>query len=234
MKTIKEIFDNELTLSCDKWNNYFGVYEFYLNKFVQKNPVVVEVGVQKGGSLQMWSKYFGEGSKITGIDIDKNVLTNVPHYTFNIDVVIGDQSNPMFWDDFLAKNPKIDIFIDDGSHNSEHQKITFEKVFPLMAPGSVYICEDTHCSWMGRDGNPFVPNSFMQYIKTMIDALYCRHINEIENSLYLPPSSISIDENMKKMIDLCKNLHGINVYESMVVFTKYDEQEMHRVFPKNI
>ena len=56
---LRSIFDSGLSLRCDKWDSYFEVYEEYLSKFVNKSPVVVEIGVAGGGSLEMWKKYFG-------------------------------------------------------------------------------------------------------------------------------------------------------------------------------
>ena len=40
--------------SSDKWQPYFEVYESHLNKFMDTDLNIVEVGVQKGGSLEMW------------------------------------------------------------------------------------------------------------------------------------------------------------------------------------
>ena len=68
---LREIFDN-LDLHCGKWSHYFDIYEQHFNKFVGKKPVVVEVGICRGGSAEMWKKYFGEGATIIGIDIDPN------------------------------------------------------------------------------------------------------------------------------------------------------------------
>src|SRR5262245_19556515 len=53
-----------------KWIHYFEIYHRHLAKFVGKEVRVVEVGIQSGGSLEMWMDYFGAGCRITGIDID--------------------------------------------------------------------------------------------------------------------------------------------------------------------
>ena len=39
---------------------YFEVYERYFNKFIGKNPKVLEIGIGQGGSLKMWREYFGD------------------------------------------------------------------------------------------------------------------------------------------------------------------------------
>ena len=41
-----------------KLTNYFKAYENHMKRFIGKNPVMVEIGIWKGGSLQMWNNYF--------------------------------------------------------------------------------------------------------------------------------------------------------------------------------
>jgi hypothetical protein len=224
MSKLRDIFFNQLHLSSDKWDPYFDVYETHFNKFVGKSPVVVEVGVQGGGSLEMWEKYFGEGANITGIDIDPGILMNPRHdrppYRETTKLVIGDQGSHDFWDDFLAKSPKIDVFIDDGGHTMAQQKITLEKVFPHMTDGGVFICEDTHTSyypWMEADFRH--PNSFIEYSKNLADVIHYEHLQD--------RSRINQD-----VLDTYKGLISVAFYDSMIVFTKDEKKEFKRVFSK--
>src|SRR5205814_10274664 len=53
-----------------KWHHYFEIYHRHFERFRGKSPVVLEIGVFHGGSLQMWHDYFGKGAKIIGIDVD--------------------------------------------------------------------------------------------------------------------------------------------------------------------
>ena len=54
----------------DKWVHYFPIYEKWFSPYRGKEIVFVEVGVQNGGSVQMWKNYFGKDAKIVGVDID--------------------------------------------------------------------------------------------------------------------------------------------------------------------
>lgn len=56
----------------DKWINYFAVYEKWFSPYRGKDIVFVEVGVQNGGSAQMWKKYFGKSAQVVGVDINPN------------------------------------------------------------------------------------------------------------------------------------------------------------------
>ena len=53
-----------------KWEHYFEVYERFLSPIRHANPVVMEIGVQLGGSVEMWRDYFGAATRIYGIDIN--------------------------------------------------------------------------------------------------------------------------------------------------------------------
>ncbi len=200
----------------DKWRPYFEVYWNHLHGFQYRSDVlqIVEVGVQKGGSLEMWSEFL-KHARITGIDVDPE-CANLKYDDERIDVIIGDQSDPAFWDSFLPGR-KIDIFIDDGGHYMDQQILTFEKVFPTMPLGSVYICEDTHTSYMSYNGGGLNnPKSFIEYSKSYIDVL---HSSWFEGN---PP------EEMKRRIEIARDLTNVHFYDSMVVFEKKGKRSMER------
>ena len=56
-----------------KWDKYFPVYEELLSKYKNKRITFVEVGILNGGSLEIWKKYFGENSRIIGIDLNEDI-----------------------------------------------------------------------------------------------------------------------------------------------------------------
>jgi hypothetical protein len=218
MSYLRQIFDGLTEHSSDKWEPYFDVYERYLGQFSGLDMNLVEVGTQKGGSLDMWSQYFGEGSSIVGIDVDPE-CANLKYDRPNIKVVIGDQGKPEFWDEFLKEHTKIDIFIDDGGHFMDQQILTFEKVFPVLSPGGIFICEDCHTSYMSYNGGGLErKNTFINYAKSYVDVL---HYNWKEGT--------TSDLEIRRKIG--KDLSSIHFYDSMVVFEKFTVKEMKRVHP---
>ena len=82
----------QLEKPSTKWSGYFDVYERHVGKFVGKAPRILEIGVLGGGSIEMWLKYFGEGTTVVGVDINEECLS----YEFdgNAKVVMGDQGDP--------------------------------------------------------------------------------------------------------------------------------------------
>jgi cephalosporin hydroxylase len=116
-----------------------AIYHRHLSKFVGHEVHVIEIGVYGGGSLPMWRSYFGQGCQVYGIDIDPAC---VAHEQESIRVFIGDQADPGFWEEFVAKVPRIDVVIDDGGHQAHQQITSLCCLLPHMAMGGVYICED--------------------------------------------------------------------------------------------
>lgn len=203
MKSLQEIFWNDLYLKSIKWEPYFDVYEEYFGLWRTRSPVFVEVGIMGGGSLEMWTKYFDPGATIWGIDYD---VTKRDLQIPGASIEIGDQSDRLFWRDFLTKVPKIDLFLDDGGHRMHEQIITFEMVWPHISENGVYICEDTHTSYWEEYGAVQDATTFIEYSKRAVEVL---HRNHIRGSRSHTP-----------MIKLLKDLHSVAFFDSMVVFRK--------------
>lgn len=124
-----------------KWRHYFDIYHRHFAKFVGQEVHVVEIGVFSGGSMGMWLDYFGSGCRVYGVD---NQPACKAYESDSVEIFIGDQSDPSFWESFVKSVPRIDIVIDDGSHLPDHQIATFESIFTRISPGGVYLCEDVH------------------------------------------------------------------------------------------
>jgi len=139
---LKSYFDSHLEgRGITKWIHYFDIYERHLRKFVGEEVHIVEIGVFSGGSMDMWHGYFGPKCRMYGVDIRQECKIYENERTR---IFIGDQRDRNFWKSFVQKVPRIDIVIDDGSHQPEHQIVTLEELLPIVRPGGVYICEDVH------------------------------------------------------------------------------------------
>lgn len=219
MSDLRHIFDNTLNHPSDKWESYFDVYERHLTE-LRKAPVnLIEVGVQKGGSLDMWAHYFPNAKTITGIDIDPE-CANLKYDDPRIKVIIGDQGKSEFWNQFLSDHGAIDIFIDDGGHFMDQQIITFEKIFPRLSVGGVFICEDCHTSYMNYNGGGLErKGSFIEYAKSYIDVIHWDWKEQYNTEL-------------ERKWKIGKDLTSVHFYDSMVVFEKFGKVEMKRVAPK--
>ena len=58
-------YKNHDEFVSNKWEHFIAVYEEIFIKYRDKEGFrLLEIGVQNGGSLQIWSSYFGPGSEI--------------------------------------------------------------------------------------------------------------------------------------------------------------------------
>lgn len=157
--SLEQYFDaNQEGPGLWKWRHYFEIYERHFGKFVGRDVHVVEVGVYSGGSLPMWQQYFGPGCRVYGVDIEDACRG---YEGPSVRVFVGDQADRAFWRTFRGEVPRVDIFIDDGGHTPQQQRVTLEEMLPHLAPGGVYLCEDIHAAG----------NEFAAYVAGLCDAL---------------------------------------------------------------
>jgi hypothetical protein len=127
-------------------NNYANFYESWFLKIKETTTHICEIGVELGKSLKVHQDYF-QNAQIFGLDVE-----NKSEYdTDRIKTFILDQSNSDNLDSFVSfcnsSNIKFDFILDDGSHDVEHQQLTFGKLFPLVKSGGLYIIEDLGSSY---------------------------------------------------------------------------------------
>lgn len=125
-----------------------GYIPFY-EKYLPKNPKkILEIGVKEGRSAKMWLQYFPE-TQFHGLDLFQEFAP-----PFQDERVTWHQGNQCDWEllEQLRKED-FDVIIDDGSHNSRDQMMTFFGLFN----GKHYFIEDTHCAQeeFYRQGLPY-------------------------------------------------------------------------------
>ena len=128
-------FRHHVGRRVDKWRHYFEIYDRHFDRFRGKHVRVLEIGVDHGGSLQLWKRYFGLYAHIVGLDIDPRCAEYAED---RIKVHIGNQADVAL----LKSLGKFDIVIDDGSHRLQDQMASFEALWPDTR--SVYLIEDCH------------------------------------------------------------------------------------------
>jgi len=124
----------------DKGSSYLYNYEKFFDKFRNKKISLLELGVYKGGSLLMWSKYFKKGN-IVGVDIN-DVDIKLP---VNVKMEKGDQRDKEFLETITNKYTErgFDIIIDDASHFGNFTEASFLICFKnLLKSGGIYVIED--------------------------------------------------------------------------------------------
>jgi hypothetical protein len=76
-----------------KWIHYLDIYQHHFSAYRNTPVKFLEIGVFKGGSLELWRNYFGMNATIFGIDIEPACATYV---TPPNQVRIGSQDDAHF------------------------------------------------------------------------------------------------------------------------------------------
>ena len=162
-----------------KWDQYLPAYDEQFQPYRAGFPTesgevrplrFLEIGVQHGGSLQLWRKFFGPAAEIWGIDYDDRCqAVDDP----DLRVRIGSQNDPEFLRRVVSEMGGVDIVLDDGSHIAKHQRTSLETLFPLLSKGGIYAAEDLHTSyWLDFGGRYGRGGSYIEVVKRVIDDMH--------------------------------------------------------------
>jgi tetratricopeptide (TPR) repeat protein len=117
--------------------DYLRHYARLFDRFRDEPINVIEIGVAGGSSLKLWKAFFTR-AHIVGVDIAPGCARFADD---RVSIEIGSQDDPAFLARVCAKYPPT-IIIDDGSHRADHIIYSFERMFPSLLPGGVYVVED--------------------------------------------------------------------------------------------
>ena len=139
-------------------HHYLEVYDPILSHWTDKDVKLLEIGIHKGGSLNLWRDYFPKGT-IAGIDLE------LPEGFIpgeRIQLFQGSQGDTQFLSQVAASIAPdgFDIIIDDASHIGELSKTTFWHLFDHhLKPGGLYAIEDWGTGYLDDfpDGRRFDP-----------------------------------------------------------------------------
>jgi GT2 family glycosyltransferase/SAM-dependent methyltransferase len=216
--TLSQIFIEHDGYVSDMWEQYLPAYEAIFHGFLERQmPIrLLEIGVQNGGSLQIWSKYFPPGSTIVGIDRDPACAAFATET--NISVRIGDATNKDVLDRILG-GAQFDVVIDNGSHRSDHVIAAFSACFGRLSPGGLYIVEDLHCSYHSSHGGGFrLAGSSMEWFKGLADAVNADHFE--------PDASAKLDgTEFHRLRELGGNIARITFFDSLVAVEKLTNEK---------
>ena len=169
----------------DKIKHYYlEVYDRVLAAWVDKELKLLEIGVHKGGSLQLWRDYFPHGM-IVGIDLELPE-SFVPGE--RVQLFKGNQADEQFLSE-VANNTApegFDIIIDDASHIGDLTRRTFWHLLDHhLKPGGLYAIEDWGTGYFDDfpDGKKFDPkpstldpfpchsHGMVGFVKELVDEL---------------------------------------------------------------
>jgi len=124
-------------------HGYLPLYEKFLPHTVEK---FMEIGVWKGDSLRLFREYYEGKGEFHAFDIfrpNTGVVDPMQLKQEGFIIHCGSQSDIPF---LKTIHDQFDVIIDDGSHHSDEQIISFKHLFVNnIKPGGWYVVEDLVC-----------------------------------------------------------------------------------------
>lgn len=169
VETLSTLFHRDTGKPAAKWQGYLQHYDRHLARRKDQPLRILEIGVQAGGSLEVWAQYFKKATHIIGCDIDP-ACGALLYDDSRIKVLIGDINTPETLQSLSALTDTLDVVIDDGSHHSSDIIRSFVRLFPRLSEGGTYLIEDLHCSyWESYGGGLYDPFSAIAFFKKIVD-----------------------------------------------------------------
>lgn len=199
--TLQGVFAEHRGRLASKWPHYIPIYERWFSPWIQQPVTVLELGVDCGGSLEIWKRYFGPQARIVGIDSNPNCRAVEQE---QISVRIGDQADEKFLASVLGEFGTPDIVIDDASHMAVATVASFSYLYPRVSPAGLYVVEDLHCSYWARFGGGLrQPGTFIELAKGLVDEINAEWTE----------GQIAVGERGK-------SIEGIHFYNSLCVIER--------------
>lgn len=200
----------------DKWTGYLAVYDWLLKPYRDRPVSLLEIGVNNGGSLEVYAKYFDQAKILIGCDIDER-CRQLDFADSRIKVVIGDATSTATKAEINALSGSFDLIIDDGSHNSGDIIKGFISYFPLLSDGGIYVVEDLCCSyWQKWDGGLLHENSAISFFKSLVDLVNFEHWGTLDTQVEF----LKYKHPRYKIAELKDEIYSIQFFNSMCIITK--------------
>lgn len=224
-KTLRQFYDDHKGKVSDKWSLYLTEYDRVFRQYRDIPVRMLEIGVQNGGSLEIWSQYFDNGEVFVGVDIDDG-CSRLEFQDPRISVIVADANSDTAHLEIIGISPEFDIVIDDGSHTSSDIVKSFVKYFPLIAEGGLYVAEDLHCSyWQEYEGGLFGPYASITFFKLLADIINYEHWGVEKNRKdLLAGFSSKYDVDIPE--ELLNNVYSVEFLNSICFIRKSSAQQV--------
>jgi hypothetical protein len=219
INTLKNVFVEHREKVSDKWSAYVAEYDRLFQVYRDQPIRLLEIGVQNGGSLEIWGKFFTNAEKLVGCDINPD-CAQLQFDDPKIVIVAANANTDEAQQRILTHSSSFDLIIDDGSHQSGDIVHSFARYFDYLSDGGLYVAEDLHCSyWQEFEGGIFHPFSSMAFLKRLADTINHEHwgIDRTRCDL-LRSFTRKFDTTLNELT--LAHIHSIEFLNSMCVIKK--------------
>jgi hypothetical protein len=218
-KTLEQLYAEGSEKVSDKWSLYLVEYGRIFDKYREQPIALLEIGIQNGGSLEIWTKFFANARKFVGCDINPD-CARLFYEDPRVTVVVGDANSVAVQKMVLQHAPILDVIIDDGSHRSSDIIMSFARYFPHLADGGIFVVEDLHCSyWAEFEGGLFHPFSSITFFKRLADIVNHEHWGVAKSRAdFLRGLFLKFDFQIDE--DVLAQIHSVEFVNSMCIVRK--------------
>ena len=166
MSTLVEL-EKDLKLITDKntCHSYLPLYDELLcrKRFTCRN--MLEVGICWGGSIELWDKYFPNGTVYAMDILPEHKLPDLLKSENKIRMISGDAYSPCL-SRALFSGKKFDVILDDGPHTLQSQLNFLNMYSKLLEDDGILIIEDIQDIHYLEILKENTPEHLKPYIKT--------------------------------------------------------------------
>lgn len=170
----------ELKDLCNHWNrepfnkrkNFIETYEEKFSRLKNKSDLrILELGIDGGGSLQLWEQYFPNASLILGVDIDLSKCR--VQSSGKLRMIEGDLSRVETYNK-IKMYGGFDLIIDDGCHKGDEIIAAFGNLFPILKEDGYYSIENLYYTGSGEYNNSNLQNYITNLMLTSNGIIDCQ------------------------------------------------------------
>jgi len=160
---------------------------------------LLEIGVNTGGSIDMYKSFFGSSLRYVGIDLNPETAQVAAGREGQVNIHIGSQSDPTFLRKVVQHTGAMfDVVIDDGSHIDELTIASFLALWKNVSPDrGIYIVEDLQKAELFR--------RFTAQAASQLHSLYTKHRPLCR---------------LRSLSNFCQEAYRITQYHCITVFEK--------------
>jgi len=165
--TLLELVDNTRT-DKNTIHSYLPLYESLLSSRRERAKNVLEIGIYYGGSILLWNNYF-TNAVIHGVEIAHidNLWEGIKgNQNIRLHASTNAYDSEFINREFVSKNIKFDMVLDDGPHTLDSMIQFVQKYSPLLTDDGILIIEDVQdMSWL-ESIRASVPVHLQNYVST--------------------------------------------------------------------
>lgn len=208
-------FNKNVEKGSDKFSKYLEIYDVLFHD--QSADKVIEIGIQNGGSLEIWAEIFPMATSIIGIDINEQ-CAKLKFQDPRIQIIIGDASHKGVTNSL--RDREYSLIVDDGSHESIDVINTFVNLFSKLAPGGTYVIEDMHTAfWPEKGGGLQNPQNSLSFFFDLTKLMNFEHwptTNTRQQALQMFVEKYSL----KPIIEDFSEIDRVDFYNSLCIVHK--------------